>query len=138
MMMMASPLLLVLLVQGGQSWRSPFPRPPPPPLEQGAGPPPEPLWFEQLLDHFNVRDDRWAASSTHSSTTVSTSLYLPPPRVWQQRYWAGWEHYRPGGPVFLLIGGEGEETPGWLRAGALSDYAQQFNGRQSSDGVLVQ
>ena len=52
--------------------------------------------------------------------------------MWQQRYWAGWEHYRPGGPVFLLIGGEGEETPGWLRAGALSDYAQQFNGRQSS------
>ena len=34
--------------------------------------------------------------------------------------------------MFLLIGGEGEETPGWLRAGALSDYAQQFNGRQSS------
>ena len=37
--------------------------------------------------------------------------------------------------MFLLIGGEGEETPGWLRAGALSDYAQQFNGRQSSNGV---
>ena len=46
---------------------------------------------------------------THPSITVSISLYLPP-RVWQQRYWAGWEHYRPGGPVFLLIGGEGEET----------------------------
>ena len=73
-------------------------------------------------------------------TPAPQSLYLciSHPRVWQQRYWAGWEHYRPGGPVFLLIGGEGEETPGWLRAGALSDYAQQFNGRQSSDGVLVQ
>ena len=83
-MVMASPLLpllLMLLVPGGQSWRSPFPRPPPPPLEQGAGPPPEPLWFEQLLDHFNVRDDRWAASYTHSSTTVSISLYLPPQGV---------------------------------------------------------
>ena len=73
-------------------------------------------------------------SLQHNSLYISVS----PPRVWQQRYWAGWEHYRPGGPVFLLIGGEGEETPGWLRAGALSDYAQQFNGRQSSDGVLVQ
>ena len=76
----------------------------------------------------------------HTSTHSSTSLHISvsPPRVWQQRYWAGWEHYRPGGPVFLLIGGEGEESPGWLRAGALSDYAQQFNGKECPDGVLVQ
>ena len=53
-------------------------------------------------------------------------------RTWQQRYWAGWDLYTPGGPVFLLIGGEGEESPGWLQAGALRDYAQQFGGLHPS------
>ena len=38
------------------------------------------------------------------------------------------EHYTAGGPVFLLVGGEGPESPGWLQAGALHDYAQQFSG----------
>ena len=54
-------------------------------------------------------------------------------RSWQQRYWAGWEYYKQGGPVFLLIGGEGEENPGWLQAGALHDYANQFGGLRDFD-----
>lgn len=33
-----------------------------------------------------------------------------------------------GGPIFIMIGGEGEENPGWLTAGALHDYAKQFQG----------
>ena len=49
-------------------------------------------------------------------------------RTWKQRYWIGWDYYEAGGPIFILIGGEGEENPGWLNAGALHDYAKQFNG----------
>ena len=35
--------------------------------------------------------------------------------------------------MFLLIGGEGEENPGWLQAGALHDYAKQFGGLSDFD-----
>ena len=49
-------------------------------------------------------------------------------RTWKQRFWSSWDYYEAGGPVFILIGGEGEENPGWLQAGALHDYAQQFKG----------
>ena len=33
----------------------------------------------------------------------------------------------------MLIGGEGEENPGWLQAGALHDYAKQFGGLSDFD-----
>ena len=51
-----------------------------------------------------------------------------PDRSWRQRYWVSWDHYRQGGPVFILIGGEGAESPGWLQAGALHDFALQYSG----------
>ena len=35
--------------------------------------------------------------------------------------------------MFLLIGGEGEENPGWLQAGALHDYAKKFGGFSDFD-----
>jgi len=66
---------------------------------------PDAQWFQQQLDHLNVRD----------------------PRTWQQRYWVSWEHYNPGGPILLMIGGEGEENPAWLRAGALAEYGKQHS-----------
>jgi len=83
--------------------RTPFPVPPKLLFERD---PPIAKWFEQNLDHFNIRDER----------------------TWKQRYWIGWDYYVAGGPIFILIGGEGEENPGWLNAGALHDYAKQFNG----------
>ena len=66
------------------------------------------------------------------SSDVGTGAHGHLHRTWQQRYWAGWDFYTPGGPVFLLIGGEGEESPGWLQAGALHDYAKQFGGLHTS------
>lgn len=50
-------------------------------------------WFEQKLDHFNSSDAR----------------------TWKQRYFVNdtnWD--RSYGPVFLMLGGEGEADPIWL------------------------
>ena len=37
------------------------------------------------------------------------------------------EHYKPGGPVFLMIGGEGEATDKWMHQGAWIRYAADLN-----------
>lgn len=62
-------------------------------------------WFEQLLDHFDA-------------TNV---------RTWQQRFYTNTEFYKPGGPVFLMIGGEGEATAKWMVQGAWVQYASEHN-----------
>ncbi|ELT98942.1 hypothetical protein CAPTEDRAFT_229193 [Capitella teleta] len=68
-------------------------------------PPPE-KWFTQKLDHFT--------SSDH--------------RTWSQRFFINDEHYKPGGPVFLMIGGEGAANPEWMVQGQwVQNYAPQFN-----------
>lgn len=78
--------------------------PPPPPLPQGTKLPPE-QWFTQTLDHFNPTDIR----------------------TWQQRYFTNASFYKPGGPVFLMIGGEGPANPIWLVEGAWISYAKRVN-----------
>ena len=35
--------------------------------------------------------------------------------------------YKPGGPAFLMIGGEGKENPAWMVEGTWIDYAKEFN-----------
>ena len=75
-----------------------------PPKLEFFSPLPEAQWFTQQLDHNNVRD----------------------PRTWKQRYWVSWEFFKTGGPVLIMIGGEGEENPAWLKAGALAEYGKQY------------
>ena len=41
-------------------------------------------YFEQVLDHFTATDTR----------------------TWLQRFWYSGEHYKNGGPVFIMIAGE--------------------------------
>jgi len=65
----------------------------------------EEAWFKQRLDHFKPGDTR----------------------TWHQRYWVNWEHFKPGGPVLLMIGGEGEANPIWLSAGSWTEYAKSVN-----------
>ena len=62
------------------------------------------MWFEQRLDHFHPTDGR----------------------AWRQRYWVSEEFRRPGGPAFLMIGGEGPENPVWMVAGTWTEYARAF------------
>jgi len=67
----------------------------------------DPLWFEQKLDHFNESDDR----------------------VWKQRYYTNFDHYQPGGPIFIYIGGEGPLTSGTVGPRLVPGYfAEKYGG----------
>lgn len=37
------------------------------------------------------------------------------------------KYYKPGGPIFLKIGGEHEISHDWMDSGAWIEYAQKFN-----------
>ncbi|XP_065643422.1 putative serine protease K12H4.7 isoform X2 [Hydra vulgaris] len=62
----------------------------------------EPQWFTQKLNHFDEADDS----------------------TWKQRYYVN-DEYFDGGPVFLMIGGEGSLSSLWVNVGAMVDYAKQ-------------
>ncbi|XP_076289250.1 putative serine protease K12H4.7 [Lasioglossum baleicum] len=64
----------------------------------------EEQWFTQYLDHFNPTN----------------------PYTWQQRYFVNSSNYKQGGPVFLLIGGEGAASAKWMKEGEWIDYAERF------------
>lgn len=66
--------------------------------------PPEEQWFTQRLTHFNDANKA----------------------TWQQRYWYNSTYWKPGGPVFLMIGGEGEADPIWMTEGSWIKYAEEF------------
>uniref|UniRef100_A0A224XNZ5 Putative serine protease n=1 Tax=Panstrongylus lignarius TaxID=156445 RepID=A0A224XNZ5_9HEMI len=63
-------------------------------------------WFEQKLDHFDPTNTR----------------------TWKQRYGVNdtFAQIAHDGPVFLMIGGEGEASPKWLVTGSWIDYAQKY------------
>lgn len=47
--------------------------------------------------------------------------------MYLQRYFVNDEFYKPGGPVFLMIGGEGEARSIWMSNGAWVNYAKELN-----------
>lgn len=66
---------------------------------------PQDEWFTQNLDHFNPINNE----------------------TWQQRFYVNDEYYKSSGPVFLMIGGEGEATAKWMVQGAWIQYAKEHN-----------
>ncbi|KAK3914100.1 Putative serine protease, partial [Frankliniella fusca] len=66
--------------------------------------PPE-QWFTQQLDHFDPTNQQ----------------------TWQQRYFTNSTFHKSGGPVFLMIGGEGEASAKWMLEGQWIEDAQLFN-----------
>lgn len=66
--------------------------------------PPE-QWFNQQLDHFDPTNQQ----------------------TWNQRYFTNSTFYKTGGPVFLMIGGEGEASAKWMLEGQWIEDAQYFN-----------
>ena len=44
-----------------------------------------------------------------------------------QRYFVNDTFYKPGGPVFLMIGGEGTASPLWMVMGHWIDLAKKVN-----------
>ncbi|XP_037068422.1 LOW QUALITY PROTEIN: putative serine protease K12H4.7 [Pollicipes pollicipes] len=97
-------LLPVLAALGGVCGlrRPPLLMPPPRATEV---PLPPDQWYTQRLDHFQPTDQR----------------------TWQQRYYTNDSFYKPGGPVFLMIGGEGPASPVWMVTGQWIEYAKQYN-----------
>ncbi|XP_066455073.1 putative serine protease K12H4.7 [Eleutherodactylus coqui] len=61
-------------------------------------------WFTQRLDHYNGADTR----------------------AWQQRYFMNDSFTQSGGPVFLMIGGEGAANPAWMTQGTWITYAEKM------------
>ena len=45
----------------------------------------------------------------------------------KQRYRVSDTHYRPGGPAFLMIGGEGPANAAWMVAGTWIQAKKQTN-----------
>lgn len=44
------------------------------------------------------------------------------------RYFSNNEHYAPGGPLFIYLGGEWEISYGWVMGGHMYDMAKEMNG----------
>ena len=67
---------------------------------------PKDNWFEQRLDHFKSSDLR----------------------TWNQRYFVNDTFFNKekGGPVFLMIGGEGRASPMWVVIGSMMKYAANY------------
>lgn len=57
--------------------------------------------------HPGVSNDQYIASKVDHFDTSNTNTY-------QQRYWYNDQWYKPGGPAFLMIGGESAESNGWV------------------------
>lgn len=47
---------------------------------------------------------------------------------WQMRYLANSEFYQPGGPFFIMVGGEWEISANWIQGGHMYDMAKEMNG----------
>lgn len=48
--------------------------------------------------------------------------------TWQMRYFSNSQHYAPGGPFFIYLGGEWEITYGSVTGGHMYDMAKEMNG----------
>lgn len=48
--------------------------------------------------------------------------------TWEMRYFSNNEHYVPGGPLFIFLGGEWEISYGWVTGGHMYDMAKEMNG----------
>ena len=75
----------------------------PPPPAENFQPAPD-LWFDQKLNHFDDADLR----------------------RWKQRYFVNASSFRPGGPVFVNIGGEGRLSPLWVAVGHMVELANKY------------
>lgn len=77
-------------------------------LTKGANPNITKRWFNQKLDHFDPNNKA----------------------TWLQFYWQNTGNYKPGGPIFLLIGGEAPTSQDWI------DDCEQTLHRSSLSFVL--
>uniref|UniRef100_A0A8B9GSL3 Serine protease 16 n=1 Tax=Astyanax mexicanus TaxID=7994 RepID=A0A8B9GSL3_ASTMX len=58
-------------------------------------------------------------------TQIATALAFILAKHWTQ-YFVNDRFYKTGGPVFLMIGGEGPANPAWMQYGTWLNYAEKF------------
>ncbi|CAH0715043.1 unnamed protein product, partial [Brenthis ino] len=63
-------------------------------------------WIDQELDHFSSKENR----------------------KWKMRYLQRIDLWRPGGPIYLFVGGESSVSPIWASAGMTYELAKETNG----------
>ncbi|EGG23012.1 Putative serine protease [Cavenderia fasciculata] len=75
-------------------------------IEQRRSPSPLALWFDQQVDHFDPLNQD----------------------TFKQQYFINDTYWRPGGPVFFVLGGEGPISPGYVNGHfVVNTYAQLFD-----------
>jgi Serine carboxypeptidase S28 len=62
-------------------------------------------WFNQILDHNDLSNKQ----------------------TWKQLYYTRSDFYKPGGPVFIMVGGEGPISTKFMEEGAWIHYAKENN-----------
>ncbi|XP_033099786.1 putative serine protease K12H4.7 [Anneissia japonica] len=77
----------------------------PPPVTNKYHVLPPDQWIEQKLDHFDPTNTK----------------------TWKQRYFVNDTFFKEGGPVFLMIGGEGTADPIWMVTGTWIEFAKTYN-----------
>lgn len=82
-------------------------------------------YFDQPLDHFN-------SSVTGTWKQVWSMVFLYAwlglqSASWFQRYQVNDAVYKQGGPIFVMIGGEGAIDAGWLTYGQMYQNAKTHN-----------
>jgi hypothetical protein len=112
-------------------------------LAQGALPPD--LWLTQTLDHFDHGNEQQWVVRYLIIVIISVSLcklcvhlyiaflidfqrfnfHIFLLARWQQRYFVNDTFWKPNGPVFIQIGGEGAANAVWVVEGSMVDYAQR-------------
>ncbi|KXN74413.1 peptidase S28 [Conidiobolus coronatus NRRL 28638] len=65
-------------------------------------------WFDQVIDHDDDEDDD--------------------AQTYKQKYFVNTEFYKPGGPAFLYVGGEGALTNRSVSRGIIYEMAKEHNG----------
>ena len=68
---------------------------------------------------------RHGSRFAHKNSYFCSRLILSS-NFYYQRYFVNDEFFKADGPVFLMIGGEGEATAKWMKKGAWIHYAKQF------------
>lgn len=38
-----------------------------------------------------------------------------------------WDNFKRGGPIFIMLGGEGAISSSWMKSGTWIDYAKELN-----------
>jgi len=85
-------------------------------------------YYDQRLDHFNEANRKtWKQVSESNAYSINTFFHSINKFNKQKRYWENDQYFdKRNGPVFLMIGGEGEEDPIWMTHGSWISYAQKF------------